>query len=234
MNSGSRIFRRILLPTTTVAMACMASWAVAADKAKVKKVADAPAINQPPADAGHDDDAKDNAKAKAAAKKKAPVKNTAKAAAAQKKNDRKEKALQARRDAEAQAEAEAVQEMQQMQQLQQAMQQGGAGMRQRRGNNGISNQSMFLLMRQYDANGNGQLDPQELQAMKLALAQTQAGGQGVAMAQTMQRFDADGDGQLSPQEQQAMQAALTRGGQGGQAGGGVLTLPNGKVIPKSR
>ena len=89
------------------------------------------------------------------------------------------------------------------------------GLQSHRGNNAYNNQSMFMLMRQFDANGNGQLDPNELQNMKLAIAQMRAGGPNWTTMQYLQRFDANGNGQLDPNEMQAAQAALTQGVQGG-------------------
>ncbi len=116
---------------------------------------------------------------------------------------------------------------QQMQQMQQMSQQN---MRGRRGL--TNNQGMFMLMRQFDANGNGQLDPQELQAMRLGMAQMQAGGSNLVMAQQLQRFDTNGNGQLDPSEQAAMQRALTQGMNGGMVGGGVQ-VP-GAALPKNQ
>jgi hypothetical protein len=91
---------------------------------------------------------------------------------------------------------------------------------------------MFMLMRQFDADGNGQLDPQEMQAMKLGMAQMQAGGGNLVMAQQLQRFDANGNGQLDPSEQAAMQRALTQGMNGGIGGGGGV-VP-GAGLPKNQ
>ena len=138
---------------------------------------------------------------------------------------------QAQVDAVKQQQQLQQQQMQQMQQAQQAANQ--RGMRQRRGgNSGLSqNEGMFMLMRQFDANGNGQLDPQEMQAMKSAMAQMQAGGTNLVMAQQLQQFDTNGNGQLDPAEAQAMQGALTRGG--GQVGGAGIQIP-GQGLPKNR
>ncbi len=197
------------------------------------------ASDQKPADAqqglsdlaGAPNGAQDDAGANDAAKKKPAAKNNKKAnAARQKKLEKAAQLKKARQDRDA-AEAQQMQQMPQ-QQMPQNMMMGPGG----RGGYGSNtrNRSMFLLMQQFDANGNGQLDPQELQAMKLAMAQVQAGGSNVAVAQYLRQFDTNGDGQLSPQEMQAAQAAMTRGMVGGQVGPGGLPLPNGQVLPKVR
>ena len=210
-----------------------ASRALAADKAKKPKAADADVDNQQPAfgaladddEAGVDKPADKNAKKEAAKAKKAA------AAAAKKKNVKAPRAKQ-NLDEEAANEAAMQQQMMQAQQMQQMQGMMGGNGRQRSGNNAY-NRSMFLLMRQFDANGNGQLDPQEAQAMKLSMAQMQAGGPNVVMAQMLRQFDANGNGQLDPNEMQAAQAAMTQGMVNPQVGGGV-TLPNTKVLPKSQ
>ncbi|HVU90194.1 MAG TPA: EF-hand domain-containing protein [Pirellulales bacterium] len=164
-------------------------------------------------------------KAKAAADKRAAVKAKKADAARRKKEDRAAKAAKAQADAD--AEEKLLQ--QQMQQMQNMSQQN---MRGRRGGGLSNNQGMYMLMRQFDANGNGQLDPQELQAMKLGMAQMQAGGPNLVMAQQLQRFDTNGNGQLDPSEQAAMQRVLTQGMNGGMAGGGVQ-VP-GAALPKNQ
>jgi hypothetical protein len=216
------------------AMALLSDITSAADKttkpaqsgaAKSKPAKDAAADRQDDFADLADDAAADKAgKAKAAADKRAAAKAKKADAARAKKESRAAKAAKAKADADAE-EQEMLKQMQQAQSMQQQ------NMRGRRG--GLSNnQGMFMLMRQFDADGNGQLDPQEMQAMKLGMAQMQAGGGNLVMAQQLQRFDANGNGQLDPSEQAAMQRALTQGMNGGIGGGGGV-VP-GAGLPKNQ
>jgi Ca2+-binding EF-hand superfamily protein len=234
MRCGLRIGRAFVPVAILSALVCTSASVGAADKGKTPNPAGENQPDQPQELAGPvnaDEDAQDDAKTKKAAKKQAAAKANKKVSASRQK--RLEKAAQTRKAREEEAAAEAKQlELLQQQQMQQAMM--GQGGRVRGGGGNLRNQSMFFMMRQFDTNGNGQLDPQELQAMKLQMAQVQAGGSNVAVAQYLRQFDTNGDGQLSPQEMQAAQAAMTRGMVGTQVGAGGLPLPTNQVLPASR
>jgi len=183
----------------------------------------------------------------AAAKSKKPALDPAEAKAAQEAREAKAAELKIARDAKA-AEAKAArmakvakkkaakdaeaaeaekQAIANNNIFQQQMQQGYGGQQgnnmNRNGNNRSRNQIANLatvqMMRRFDTNQNGRLDPAEQKAAQAAMAQLQAGGGNLAAAQMMQQFDVDGDGQLSAAERQAAQAAITQGlGQNGAAG----------------
>ncbi len=86
------------------------------------------------------------------------------------------------------------------------------------------------LMKQFDKDGDGQLNEEERQAMRAEMQQ-RLGGQagGFNREEMMKQFDKDGDGELNDDERQAMRAEMQQrfggaGGPGGQrergAGGG--------------
>lgn len=239
MYGRSTLLRNIAAATMFAVTSCVATLAGAADKAKNVDSADAKAdvkadvkadakAAQPAQDFGALPDPDDNGKDKPKAGAKKKIASKAKKTKSTVRQQRTDKAARALRESQEQE----ANDLALQQQMQNNMMPQGNGMRQsRRGNNGYSNQSMFLLMRQFDANGNGQLDPQELQAMKLSMAQVQAGGPNVAIAQFLRQFDANGNGQLDPSEQAAAQRAMTQGVIGGQMPGGGAVLPNSQVLP---
>ncbi len=65
------------------------------------------------------------------------------------------------------------------------------------------------IISQFDADGDGQLNESERQAMREAFRRSRGGpGRGGPdRAQMMKRFDADGDGQLNEEERAALEAA---------------------------
>lgn len=73
------------------------------------------------------------------------------------------------------------------------------------------------MLKQFDKDGDGQLDEAEREALRTAMAARFGGGQRMNREEMMKRFDTDGDGQLSEEERAAMRQA-TGGGRGG--GGG--------------
>ncbi len=83
------------------------------------------------------------------------------------------------------------------------------------------------MLKQFDKNGDGQLDDSEREAMRTAMAARFAGGPGgdrtnsrprLSQAEILQRFDKDGDGKLSEEEMAAMRESFGRG-RGGQGKG---------------
>lgn len=103
------------------------------------------------------------------------------------------------------------------------------GQQQARGNRGMdATEVAALMMQNYDADGNGSLDEQELVAALTALEQTmrqrqQRQGQGQAQGQRQQRGQGGPPGQ-GAQQQASGQRQLQGGGQraqrGGRGGGG--------------
>lgn len=84
------------------------------------------------------------------------------------------------------------------------------------------------LMKQYDKNGDGQLDDTEREAMRTAMAARfggmggpggQGGPGGFNREEMMKRFDKNGDGQLDESERAAMRESLGGTGGGGQREG---------------
>jgi HlyD family secretion protein len=84
------------------------------------------------------------------------------------------------------------------------------------------------MTKQYDKDGDGQLNEEEQQAMRDAMRQrfaAQGGPPGFDREALTKQYDKDGDGQLNDEEQQAMRDAMRQrfggpGGQGGPGGGG--------------
>ncbi len=78
------------------------------------------------------------------------------------------------------------------------------------------------MLKQYDANGDGELDETEREAMRTAMqarfGQAGAGGRG-NREEMLKRFDKDGDGQLSEEERAAMRASMGSRGERGERGG---------------
>lgn len=84
------------------------------------------------------------------------------------------------------------------------------------------------FMKQFDKNGDGEIDESEREAMRSAMAARFGGGapdgsggppSGMANREDMmKRFDKDGDGKLDDSEREAMRASM--GGQGGPGGPG--------------
>jgi hypothetical protein len=229
MTRQSKSLRAIGFATIALAVVGFADLARAGDKAKAKATDPADDATAQPQDSGalaaQDDDGDKPPKTKT---KKSTAKKTKKQPNANKLKREKAAALA---DQKAQAAGNAGNQMPQQQpgmMPQGALQSG-------RGNNAYNNnQGMFMLMRQFDANGNGQLDPNELQNMRLAIAQMRAAGPEWTTMQYLQRFDTNGNGQLDPNEMQAAQAALTQGVQGAQVPSGGTQLPNAQLLPKTR
>ncbi len=95
------------------------------------------------------------------------------------------------------------------------------------------------MIKRFDKNGNGQLDPDEMQAAREAM-QKLGGGQGGKPGQGMpnreemiKKFDKNGNGQLDPDEMQAARQSMGgpggRPGQGGKPGQGP---GNGEMMKK--
>lgn len=100
----------------------------------------------------------------------------------------------------------------------------GAGRRGggQRGGAGFDREAMT---RQFDKDGDGQLNEEEQQAMREAMRQrfaAQGGPPGFDREALTKQFDKDGDGQLNEEEQQAMREAMRQrfSGQGGPGGPG--------------
>jgi len=72
------------------------------------------------------------------------------------------------------------------------------------GNQGAMNQE---LLKRFDKNGNGQLDPDEREAAKKAMENAKSGA-GDAKEKITQKFDKDGDGKLSETERAEAKKAL--------------------------
>ena len=91
------------------------------------------------------------------------------------------------------------------------------------------------MTKQYDKDGDGQLNDEEQQAMREAMRQrfaAQGGPPGFDREALTKQFDKDGDGQLNDEEQQAMREAMRQrfsgqGGPGGQGMGGGFGGPGG-------
>jgi Ca2+-binding EF-hand superfamily protein len=76
------------------------------------------------------------------------------------------------------------------------------------------------LIKRFDANGNGRLDPEEMQAARAAAAKA---GQGqnfdaITRQELLKHFDRNGDGQLDAAEQKAAREATANRTQGSRAG----------------
>jgi len=96
------------------------------------------------------------------------------------------------------------------------------------------------LLKQFDRNNNGKLDPEEMQAAQAARQKGEFGGAGGEMEGRMQqmkqmmlqRFDRNGNGQLDPEEQMAAKQAFMQGGFGkgkmGERGPGFGGRENGQ------
>ena len=106
----------------------------------------------------------------------------------------------------------------------------------RPGGRGTPNMSREELLKRFDKNGNGELDPNERQAVQQFMRQMMqnAGGGGMdrerMMEMAKQRFDRDGDGELNQQEQAAarrfvQQMMQQRGGTGRRGGLGPVAEP---------
>lgn len=100
---------------------------------------------------------------------------------------------------------------------------GGAGQ-------GPSPERRAEMMKRFDKNGNGQLDPDEMQAAREAMQKFQAAGGGKPgaggagpsperMKELVAKFDKNGDGSLDDAEKQAAKAEFMKM-QGGQGAGG--------------
>ena len=76
------------------------------------------------------------------------------------------------------------------------------------------------MLKKFDANGNGKLDPEEQEKMRAEM--TKGGGRDPArMKKMLERFDKDGDGKLSEEERAAARAEMQkRRGAGGLKGKG--------------
>jgi Ca2+-binding EF-hand superfamily protein len=102
---------------------------------------------------------------------------------------------------------------------------GGQG---RMGDRGQTGQrpSREEILQRFDANGNGQLDPEERRQVRQAMQRRRQGGPGQPGArqrarpgreEILKRFDANGNGQLDPEEREAARQAMQerrRGAQG--------------------
>lgn len=67
------------------------------------------------------------------------------------------------------------------------------------------------LLRKFDTNGNGVLDPQERRRARAAMANARPNGNPAPTGRRLlQRFDADGDGKLSEPERRALRRELAR------------------------
>jgi hypothetical protein len=79
-------------------------------------------------------------------------------------------------------------------------------------------------MKQFDKNGDGELDEQEREAMRTAMA-VRGGGRGggprMSREEMLKRFDKNGDGELDDEERAAMRESQgRRGGPGDRPQGG--------------
>ena len=78
------------------------------------------------------------------------------------------------------------------------------------------------MIKQFDKDGDGQLNDEERQALRAEMQQ-RSGGQfpGFNREEMMKQFDKDGDGELNDEERQAMRAEMQQrfGGTGGGGGG---------------
>ena len=65
------------------------------------------------------------------------------------------------------------------------------------------------MLKKFDANGNGKLDPEEREKMRAEM--TKGGGRDPArMKKMLERFDKDGDGKLGENERAAMRAEMQK------------------------
>jgi hypothetical protein len=86
------------------------------------------------------------------------------------------------------------------------------------------------FMKQFDKNGDGQIDETEREAIKTAMAARMGGqggpGGGFDREEMVKRFDKNGDGELDDEERTAMRASFGQrapGGRGGRRDGGPNT-----------
>jgi HlyD family secretion protein len=81
------------------------------------------------------------------------------------------------------------------------------------------------LLKQFDKDGDGQLDESEREAMRAAMqSRFGQGGPRMSREEMLKRFDKDGDGELDDEERAAMREALG-GGRGGERGAGGERAP---------
>lgn len=96
----------------------------------------------------------------------------------------------------------------------------GEGMPAGRGPGGFNPQE---LLKQYDTNGDGELDETEREAVRTAMqarfAQGGFGGRGGNREEMMKRFDKNGDGQIDEEERAAMRESFGGRGERGERGG---------------
>ena len=65
------------------------------------------------------------------------------------------------------------------------------------------------MLKKFDANGNGQLDPEEREKMRAEMAKG-GGRDPERMKQILERFDKDGDGKLSEEERATARAEMQK------------------------
>ncbi len=65
------------------------------------------------------------------------------------------------------------------------------------------------MLKKFDTNGNGKIDPEEREKMRAEMAKG-GGGAPERMKKMLERFDKDGDGKLSEDERTAMRAEMQK------------------------
>ena len=87
------------------------------------------------------------------------------------------------------------------------------------------------MLKQFDKDGDGQLNETERAAMLAAMAGRSGGPRGPRLSQEeiLKRFDKDGDGQLNETERAAMRAAMGGGAAGGPGARAEKGRPKGRA-----